>query len=141
MSDDTIKLEVVTPLELALSTRVSYVAAPSVNGEFGVLEQHRPLLAALEHGRVQYVEKGKTKEAAVCPGFAEVGPDQVMLLVEKFVPAEEIDLAEARDAQAQAGLRLKELQGKELSVEYAKARRDERWAAVRVDVAERHRHA
>jgi F-type H+-transporting ATPase subunit epsilon len=141
MAEDTIKLEVVTPLALALSTRVSYVAAPSVEGEFGVLEQHRPLLAALQHGRVQYLEKGKTKEAAVSPGFAEVGSDQVMLLVEKWVAAEDIDIDEARDDLARAGQRLRELEGQGLSAEYEEARRQEKWASVRIDVATRHRHA
>ena len=139
MADDTIKLEVVTPLEQAVSQMVSEVTAPSVQGEFGVLEGHRPLLAALEYGPVKYRAEGTLKEAAVGPGFAEAGPNQVVLLVEQWVPAERIDLDDARDELAQAELKLRELSGKELTSEYKEARRDEKWAAVRLDVAKRHR--
>jgi len=135
MSDDKIELEVVTPLRLAVSTKVGEVSAPSVDGEFGVLEGHRPLLAALEHGPVTYTVDGKVKKAAVAPGFAEIGPDKVVLLVEDWVPAEDIDADDARDALAQAELKLKDLQGEELSAEYAAARREEKWASVRLDLA------
>jgi len=141
MSEDVIKLEVVTPLQLAVSTSVSEVSAPSVNGEFGVLPGHRPLLAALEHGGVKYVEGGRTKRAAVAPGFAEVGPDRVMLLVERWVPAEKIDVEDVRDELARAEMKVKELLGQESTAEYEHALREERWASVRLEVAKHHRDA
>ncbi len=137
MAGDSISLEVVTPLALVVEAEVAEVTAPSVNGEFGVLPGHRPLLAALEHGRVTYIEGNQTKLAAVAPGFAEVGPDRVVLLVEHWIPAEDIDLDDARDELARAELKVKELLGEESSSDYELARREENWAAVRVDVAER----
>lgn len=139
MAEDEIKLEVVTPLQLAVATNVSEVSAPSVNGEFGVLPGHRPLLAALEHGAVKYIEDGRAKHAAVAPGFAEVGPDQVVLLVEHWERAEDIDVDDARDDFARAELRVKELLGQESTAEYEQARRDERWASVRLEVAKHQR--
>jgi len=141
MAEDTIKLEVVTPTKLAVSTTVAEVSAPSVKGEFGVLPGHRPLLAALEHGVVKYIAGNSVKFAAVAPGYAEVGPDRVVLLVERWLPAEEIEVDDARDEQARAQDRLKELLGKESTTEYELALRDERWASVRLDVAERSRGA
>ncbi len=135
MAEDSVKLEVVTPIEAAVSTTVSMVTAPSVQGEFGVLPGHRPLLAALDFGRVRYEAKGKTKEAAVGPGFAEVGPDQVTLLVEHWIPAEKLDIEEMRDELARAELKLKDLMGQETTAEYENAQRDEKWAAVRLEVA------
>lgn len=139
MAEDIIKLEVVTPLQLAVATNVSEVSAPSVNGEFGVLPGHRPLLAALEHGAVKYVEGGRVKHAAVAPGFAEVGPDEVVLLVERWERAEDIDVDDARDDFARAELRVKELLGQESTAEYEQAHRDERWASVRLEVAKHQR--
>ena len=139
MAEDTIKLEVVTPLQLAVSTTVSDVSAPSVDGEFGVLPGHRPLLAALQHGSVCYTEKGKKRFAAAAPGFAEVGLSSVVLLVEHWVPAEEIDIEDARDELARSELKVKELLGQENTAEYKQALRDERWAAVRLEVAKHHR--
>ena len=44
---DTIHLEIVTPDGLKLAADVSEFTAPSVNGEFGVLPGHVPLLTAL----------------------------------------------------------------------------------------------
>jgi F-type H+-transporting ATPase subunit epsilon len=118
---------------------VSEVSAPSVKGEFGVLPGHRPLLAALEHGGVKYVEGGKSRYAAVAPGFAEVGPDRVVLLVEHWVPASDIDTEDVRDELARAELKVKELLGQESTAEYEQARRDERWASVRLEVAKHQR--
>lgn len=141
MAEDIIKLEVVTPLELAVSTTVAEVSAPSVEGEFGVLPGHRPLLAALEHGTVKYVEGGTAKFAAVAQGFAEVGPDRVVLLVEHWIPSAEIDAEDVRDELARAEMKVKDLLGKESSAEFEQALRDEKWASVRLDVAERSREA
>lgn len=138
MAEESISLEVVTPLKEAVSTTVSGVTAPSVQGEFGVLPGHRPLLAALDYGRVVYEEGGSSHEAAVGPGFAEVGPDKVTLLVEHWVPADTIDADEMRDALARAEDRLKELMGQETTAEYQQARREEKWATVRLEVAKRH---
>jgi F-type H+-transporting ATPase subunit epsilon len=139
MADDSIKLEVVTPLEEAVSTMVSEVTAPSVEGEFGVLPGHRPLLAALDFGRVRFESKGKTCEAAVGPGYAEVGPGQVTLLVENWIPAESLALDEVRDELARADLKVKELSGQESTAEYKQALRDARWAGVQLEVVQRHR--
>jgi F-type H+-transporting ATPase subunit epsilon len=139
MAEEIISLEVVTPLKLAIETEVSEVSAPSVDGEFGVLPGHRPLLAALKHGPVKYLESGKAKHAAVGPGFAEIGPDRVVLLVEHFVPGEEIDVEEVQDELARAEDKKKELLGQETTTEYEEALRDEQWADVRLQVAKRHR--
>lgn len=137
MAEDSIKLEVVTPVKAAVSATVSEVTAPSVQGEFGVLPGHRPLLAALDFGRVRYETGGKAHQAAVGPGFAEVGPGQVTLLVEHWVPAEKLDPEELRDELARAELKIKDLMGQESTAEYQQALRDEKWASVRLDLAKR----
>ena len=42
-----LRLEIVTPDKVVLQADVDYVGAPGVDGEFGVLAGHIPLLAAL----------------------------------------------------------------------------------------------
>ena len=42
---DKIQLEIVTPKGRALTATVEEVTAPSVDGEFGVMPGHLPLLA------------------------------------------------------------------------------------------------
>jgi len=86
-----IQLEIVTPKGRALSVAVDEVTVPSVDGEFGVLPGHLPLLAALRTGIVTYRQGGDTKKCAVGPGFAEAGPDKVALLTDEYIEREQID--------------------------------------------------
>ncbi|HVJ16818.1 MAG TPA: hypothetical protein VM686_15360, partial [Polyangiaceae bacterium] len=48
MAQAAIALEIVTPNGVQLNEKVEELTAPSVDGEFGVLPQHIPLLAALQ---------------------------------------------------------------------------------------------
>ena len=82
---DTIALEIVTPDGLKLKEAVNELTAPSVEGEFGVLPQHRPMLAALATGIVTYIQNGKSESVAVGPGFVEVAADKALLLTERFI--------------------------------------------------------
>ena len=51
---DSIRLEIVTPRGRALTADVDEVTAPGVEGEFGILPGHLPILAALRTGIVNY---------------------------------------------------------------------------------------
>jgi F-type H+-transporting ATPase subunit epsilon len=95
-SPEVLKLEVATPLGLVLRTEAESVAAPSVNGEFGVLAGHLPLLAALRPGVLKYRAAGKDHVAAVGAGFAEAGPAKVLLLCDSYVEPADIDEAAVR---------------------------------------------
>lgn len=88
---EKIELEIVTPKGRALSATCDEVTAPSVNGEFGVLPNHLPMIAATRTGIVTYRQGNDTKKCAVGPGFAEAGPDKVLILAEEFVERAGID--------------------------------------------------
>src|SRR5580658_4590324 len=88
---DKIQLEIVTPKGRALSASVDEVTAPSVQGEFGVLPGHLPLLAALRTGIVSYRTGTDTKRVAVGAGFAEVGPEKLVILTDEYTEREGID--------------------------------------------------
>ncbi|MEO8877335.1 MAG: ATP synthase F1 subunit epsilon [Polyangiaceae bacterium] len=110
-----IELEIVTPKGRALKKTVEEVRAPSVEGEFGVLPGHLPLLAALRTGIVTYREGSGEHKVAVGTGFAEVGPvrdengadtgsTKLVILTDEFTERESIDpvivrkdLAEVQD--------------------------------------------
>ena len=94
-------LSVVTPTGSAVTAETDQVEAPSVHGEFGVLPGHRPLLAALRAGVVRYRTAGKTLAVAVGPGFAEVTPLGVTMLVDLVEAVGTVDVATAtRDLDA-----------------------------------------
>jgi F-type H+-transporting ATPase subunit epsilon len=88
---DKIQLEIVTPKGTALKAEVDEVTAPSVNGEFGVLPGHLPLLAALHTGLVTYRQGSESKRCAVGRGFAEAGPDKMAILTDRYIEREQID--------------------------------------------------
>ena len=88
---DKIQLEIVTPRGRALTTSVDEVTAPSVNGEFGVLPGHLPLLAALRTGIVSYKQGSETTRVAVGAGFAEAGPDKLVILTDEYAERAQLD--------------------------------------------------
>jgi len=88
---DRIHLEIVTPKGAALKADVDEVTAPSVDGEFGVLPGHLPLLAALHTGIVTYRTGSEHKKCAVGRGFAEAGPTKMVILTDRYIEREGID--------------------------------------------------
>jgi F-type H+-transporting ATPase subunit epsilon len=112
---DVIHLEVVTRTGVALRADVDEVQAPSVYGEFGVLPGHLPLLAALRSGILTWRTKSGSTRAVIGPGFAEAGPDKVLVLTEHFVPEEEIDPAATREALETARESLKKMEAEGVS--------------------------
>jgi F-type H+-transporting ATPase subunit epsilon len=88
---ERLDLEIVTPKGRALKETVDEVTAPSVEGEFGVLPGHVPLVAALRAGIVSYRIGADVKRVAVGAGFAEAGPNKVVILADDYVERDKID--------------------------------------------------
>jgi F-type H+-transporting ATPase subunit epsilon len=108
---DSIRLEIVTPRGLALTATVSEVTAPSVEGEFGVLPGHLPLLAALRTGIVSYRQGNETRRCAVGSGFAEAGPDKLIILTTEFAEPEKVDPVLVRRELADVQGQLAKIEG------------------------------
>lgn len=114
---DKIALEIVTPRGKALTATVDEVTAPSVQGEFGVLPGHLPLLAALRTGIVTYREGSESKRCAVGPGFAEAGPDKLVILTDEYSDRERIDPVVVRKELAEVQQQLQKLEGVPIATE------------------------
>jgi F-type H+-transporting ATPase subunit epsilon len=117
---DKIQLEIVTPRGRALAVPVDEVTAPSVEGEFGVLPGHLPLLAALRTGIVTYRQGGDTKRCAVGAGFAEAGPDRLVVLTDEYAERESIDPVLVRKELAEVEEKLRKLEGVPIAAPDAK---------------------
>jgi F-type H+-transporting ATPase subunit epsilon len=107
---EKIQLEIVTPLGRALEASVDEVTAPSVDGEFGVLPGHLPLLAALKTGIVTYRQGAESTRVAVGPGFAEAGPDKLVILTDEYAERGQIDPVVVRKDLAEAQQELAKLE-------------------------------
>jgi F-type H+-transporting ATPase subunit epsilon len=108
---DKIQLDIVTPRGRALTASVDEVTAPSVEGEFGVLPGHLPLLAALRAGIVSYRQGSETKRCAVGPGFAEAGPDKLVILTDEYTERDRVDPVLVRRDLAEVERELAKLEG------------------------------
>ncbi len=130
-----ILLEVVTPDRLLLSKEVDVVVATSVEGEFGVLAGHAPLLATLAIGEMRYRDGNALDYAAVAGGFCEVTGEKVTILAESAELAREIDVDRAKRARERAEQRLAKSQSEQL--DYVRAEAALKRAMIRMRVAER----
>jgi len=86
-------LKVLTPEGSVLEGDVSEVTLPGSEGELGVLPAHAALLTKIIPGALAYRAPDGQGTIAVGRGVAEVRDDRVIVLVERAVPVEEIDVA------------------------------------------------
>ena len=113
---DRLRLEVATPTRLVVSGEADEVVVPGVEGSFGVLPGHAPLLSLVGTGEVMYRTGREEHYLAVSGGFAEVGPEHVTVLAESAERPEEIDVNRARAARDRADQRLRVQTGEEIDV-------------------------
>jgi F-type H+-transporting ATPase subunit epsilon len=111
MADNKIELEIVTPRGKALGVQVDEVRAPSIEGEFGVLPGHLPLLASLKNGLVTYRQGSEEKRCAIGGGFAEVGPGKCLILTDEFTERDAVDPVIVRKDLATVQTELTKLTG------------------------------
>lgn len=95
-------LEVVTPEREVVREPVSEVQVPGREGYLGILPGHTPLLTELGIGALSYRKGAQTIFVAIAGGFAEVLGGRVLVLAEAAQRAEEIDVAGAQSALANA---------------------------------------
>jgi F-type H+-transporting ATPase subunit epsilon len=131
---DEITLEIVTPDGPALSETVSEFTAPSVDGEFGVLPGHRPLLAALKTGVVKLGAGEDAIRVAVGPGFVEVFEDNATILTRSFCREGDVDPVRARLELKEVDERIDAFEGDPNSSEYVELVARELWAAVQLEL-------
>ncbi|MGH6934324.1 MAG: F0F1 ATP synthase subunit epsilon [Dongiaceae bacterium] len=91
---DQIQFELVSPERLLLSQPVEMVVVPGVEGDFGVLPGHAPLVSTVRPGVIVVFEGSQVKQRIfVAGGFAEVTSERCTVLAEQAVPVDDIDRA------------------------------------------------
>lgn len=101
---DLLHFELVSPEKLLRSGEVYMVVVPGTEGDFGVLPGHAPLVSTIRPGAIQVFPNSMNdvpERIFIDGGFAEVGPDGLMILAESAVPVAELDVeGAARDLAA-----------------------------------------
>ncbi|HZT18030.1 MAG TPA: F0F1 ATP synthase subunit epsilon [Dongiaceae bacterium] len=91
---EQLQFELVSPERLVLSRPVEMVVVPGVEGDFGVLPGHAPLIAEVRPGVIAVFEDGKAEDRIfVAGGFAEVTGERCTVLAEEALPVGEIERA------------------------------------------------
>ena len=84
--NDTIHLEIVTPMGIIYQGDVRCVVLPGSEGEFGVLKGHASLLSSLKAGVID-IQKADSKHelVAIDSGYAEVNEFKITILAKGAV--------------------------------------------------------
>ena len=83
---ETTQLELVTPSHVVAQQAVGMVVVPGVEGLFGVLPRHAPLLADLTRGVVDVYQNGKISDRYMIDGgVADVSGESVTILAERAI--------------------------------------------------------
>ena len=106
MADKTLKLEVITPEQVALRDESTSVVVPGVDGELGIWPNHAPLLAGLKPGVVTYKTASGTEKLVVSGGFIEISNNVISILAPAAEKSTEIDFARAEAAKKRAEERI-----------------------------------
>jgi F-type H+-transporting ATPase subunit epsilon len=111
---DLINFELVSPERLLSSGKVAMVVVPGVEGDFGVLPGHAPMMSTIRPGAISIYEADSnslTRRIFVDGGFAEVNDKGLTILAESAIPVSDIDpgqvtadLAAARSANDEAAV-------------------------------------
>lgn len=99
----TTAFSIVTPQALRFEGQAEIVIVPGSEGELGALPRHAALVTTLKPGIVRANTIGadgksvERREFAIGPGFAQVLPDRVTVLVDAAWEKGEIDIETTRD--------------------------------------------
>jgi F-type H+-transporting ATPase subunit epsilon len=87
------QLSLVSPEKLLFAGAVDQVDLPGVEGDFGVLAGHAPIVAMLRPGIVIAIAGGAHEKFVVFGGVAEFSQEALTILAETAESVEDFDLA------------------------------------------------
>src|SRR6201990_3320677 len=104
----TFHFDLVSPEKLAFSGEVDQVDVPGVEGDFGVLAGHAPVIAAIRPGILTVTVGGKHEKIIVSGGLAEVSEKGLTVLADIATSIDELDRAKLADSIAEMEAKLAE---------------------------------
>lgn len=132
---EKIQLEVVTPTGPVVSEQVDIVTAPGIDGDFGVLANHAPLLSTIKTGALSFKTNSSTEYLMVSGGFCEVSNNKITFLVEAAERGHEIDVERAMRAKERAEKRIADAGKQQETYNAARAQAALQRALARIKVS------
>ena len=113
----TFHFDLVSPEKLAFSGEVDQVDIPGVEGDFGVLAGHAPVVAAIRPGILTVTTGTAHQKIIVLGGLAEVSDKGLTVLADVATSMQDLDRTAFADKISQMEGRLAEKEGSELDRE------------------------
>jgi F-type H+-transporting ATPase subunit epsilon len=113
----TFHFDLVSPEKLAFSGEVDQVDVPGIEGDFGVLAGHAPVVAAIRPGILTVISSGTQQKIIVLGGLAEMSDKGLTVLADVATSLEELDRVKFADKISQMEADLAEKEGSELDRE------------------------
>jgi F-type H+-transporting ATPase subunit epsilon len=113
----TFHFDLVSPEKLAFSGEVDQVDVPGVEGDFGVLAGHAPVVAAIRPGILTVSTGGTRQKIIVLGGLAEMSANGLTVLADVATSLDELDQARFADKISEMEAKLSEKEGSELDRE------------------------
>ena len=92
----TFNLEIITPQKVAYNEQVEMVITRTVEGDMAVLANHAPLVTELAVGEMKIKREGKEEKYFIAGGFLEVSQNKTIILADRVINAENINIETAR---------------------------------------------
>ncbi|PHR91265.1 MAG: ATP synthase F1 subunit epsilon [Robiginitomaculum sp.] len=106
---DKLQFSLVSPEAELFSGLVDQVDVPGTEGDFGVLPDHAPFMAAIRTGAITVFNDGVETKYMIQGGFADVMPSGLTILAEQCTPLSDLsaealaeDITKAEQALAAA---------------------------------------
>jgi F-type H+-transporting ATPase subunit epsilon len=110
----TFHFDLVSPEKLAFAGDVDQVDVPGVEGDFGVLAGHAPVVAAIRPGILTVTSGATHQKIIVLGGLAEVSDKGLTVLADVATSIEELDRAKFANQISDMEAKLAEKEGSEL---------------------------
>ena len=122
------KLKIITQERVVFDDEVDEIYSKGVDGEFGILNGHIPIMSALDIGVTRIKKGNQNKSFSVMGGILQFKDDECLILTTLAETGDEIDEMRAREALERARRRRKEANARidakraEAAIARAKAR-------------------
>ena len=114
---DAFHFDLVSPERMIFSGEVEQVDVPGVEGDFGVLAGHAPVIASIRPGILTVFAGGQSEQIIVLGGLAEVSENGLTVLADVATAIEELDRAKFADTISEMESKLRDKVGEELDRE------------------------
>jgi F-type H+-transporting ATPase subunit epsilon len=108
--DTSFNLEIIAADGQFYSGKCDNLVIPAIDGSYGVMVGHAPTVTAIESGEIKFRHDGEWTSVIVGDGFAEIKPENTIILVETAERPEDVDIVRATEEQQHAQEMLRQKQ-------------------------------